>query len=44
MMQLPAVRVVAEVGKLLEQALDGFSGVEPAEIVGAEVCIHDPVG
>lgn len=38
------MRVVAEIGKPLEKALNGFAGVEPAETVGAEVSVDNAVG
>lgn len=44
MRQHPAVRVVAEIRKPLEEALDGFIRVESAEIVGAEVRVANAVG
>lgn len=36
--------MVARISERLEQTLDGFAGVEPAEVVGAEVRIADTVG
>ena len=36
--------VMAGIGKPLKEALYGFAGVEPAEVVGAEVCIFNAVG
>ena len=36
--------MVAEIGKPRKEAVYGFAGVEPAEIVGAEVCRDNAVG